>query len=159
MLDMGFQEDMENILGQVPPGRQTLLFSATLPSWVHKVRCGAGPRAARGRGRGFGGREGDVPLRRRRCLLLIVAPAVSPSLASALQTAKRFQKDPLLMDLVGEENTGKLADTISLMTMTVRACAAAGRAPGAPQGPGSGAAGPAPGAPQGPGGGARRRAP
>ncbi|KAI8476815.1 MAG: P-loop containing nucleoside triphosphate hydrolase protein [Monoraphidium minutum] len=70
MLDMGFQEDMEAILGQVPSGRQTLLFSATLPSWVHK-------------------------------------------------TAKRFQKDPLLMDLVGAENTGKLADTISLMTMTV----------------------------------------
>lgn len=36
------------------------------------------------------------------------------------QTAKRFQRDPLLVDLVGEENTGKLADTISLMTMTVR---------------------------------------
>lgn len=70
MLDMGFQEDMENILGQVPPSRQTMLFSATLPSWVHK-------------------------------------------------TAKRFQRDPLLLDLVGEENTGKLADTISLMTMVV----------------------------------------
>ena len=38
------------------------------------------------------------------------------------QTAKRFQRDPLLLDLVGEENTGKLADTITLMTMTVRSC-------------------------------------
>lgn len=49
MLDMGFQEDMENILGQVPPSRQTMLFSATLPSWVHKVcvcvrACGGGAR-------------------------------------------------------------------------------------------------------------------
>ena len=70
MLDMGFQEDMEAILGQVPEGRQTLLFSATLPSWVHK-------------------------------------------------TARKFQKDPLLVDLVGEHNTGKLADTIKLMTMVV----------------------------------------
>lgn len=38
MLDMGFQEDMEAILSKVPDNRQTLLFSATLPSWVHKVR-------------------------------------------------------------------------------------------------------------------------
>lgn len=37
MLDMGFEEDMENILGNVPEGRQTLLFSATLPKWVNKV--------------------------------------------------------------------------------------------------------------------------
>jgi hypothetical protein len=41
------------------------------------------------------------------------------------QTARRFQKDPQLLDLVGAENTGKLADTISLMTMTVRRVGAA----------------------------------
>ena len=56
MLDMGFQEDMEAILGQVPPTRQTMLFSATLPSWVHKVRglCSAQRAEARGRAQGRG---------------------------------------------------------------------------------------------------------
>ena len=37
MLDMGFEEDMEKILSYVPEKRQTMLFSATLPKWVHKV--------------------------------------------------------------------------------------------------------------------------
>lgn len=37
MLDMGFEEDMEKILKNVPTERQTMLFSATLPSWVNKV--------------------------------------------------------------------------------------------------------------------------
>lgn len=37
MLDMGFEEDMETILSHVPPERQTLLFSATMPVWVKKV--------------------------------------------------------------------------------------------------------------------------
>jgi ATP-independent RNA helicase DbpA len=31
MLDMGFREDMERILGKTPPKRQTVLFSATFP--------------------------------------------------------------------------------------------------------------------------------
>ena len=31
MLDMGFAEDIESILGETPAGRQTVLFSATLP--------------------------------------------------------------------------------------------------------------------------------
>ena len=31
MLSMGFQEDIENILSETPPTRQTLLFSATIP--------------------------------------------------------------------------------------------------------------------------------
>jgi len=70
MLDMGFEEDMERILGCVPEDRQTLLFSATLPKWVNKV-------------------------------------------------ARRFQKNPLIVDLVGEDNTGRLADTIRLMIMQV----------------------------------------
>ena len=31
MLDMGFVDDMENIIKNVPPERQTMLFSATMP--------------------------------------------------------------------------------------------------------------------------------
>src|SRR5690606_31020345 len=31
MLDLGFAEDMEAILAETPEGRQTMLFSATLP--------------------------------------------------------------------------------------------------------------------------------
>ena len=31
MLDMGFAEDIETILGRTPPARQTVLFSATMP--------------------------------------------------------------------------------------------------------------------------------
>ena len=40
MLDMGFKDDVEFILGAVPDASkvQTLLFSATLPGWVEKVR-------------------------------------------------------------------------------------------------------------------------
>ncbi len=39
--------------------------------------------------------------------------------AVAVQVARRFQQDPLLVDLVGEENTGKLSDMIKLMVMQV----------------------------------------
>ncbi|SEL43288.1 ATP-independent RNA helicase DbpA [Stigmatella aurantiaca] len=37
MLDMGFREDMERILGAVPPQRQTVLFSATFPSTIEAM--------------------------------------------------------------------------------------------------------------------------
>ncbi|MCB0997753.1 MAG: DEAD/DEAH box helicase [Acidimicrobiales bacterium] len=37
MLDMGFAEDIEAILGQVPTGRQTVLFSATLPPRIDAI--------------------------------------------------------------------------------------------------------------------------
>ena len=37
MLKMGFEEDLEKILSNVPKERQTALFSATLPSFVVKV--------------------------------------------------------------------------------------------------------------------------
>jgi ATP-dependent RNA helicase DeaD len=35
MLDMGFAEDIEAILAEVPPQRQTVLFSATLPARIN----------------------------------------------------------------------------------------------------------------------------
>lgn len=37
MLSMGFEEDVETMLAATPEGRQTLLFSATLPSWARHL--------------------------------------------------------------------------------------------------------------------------
>jgi superfamily II DNA/RNA helicase len=37
MLDMGFQEEIDAIIVRIPPGRQTLLFSATLDGVVGKL--------------------------------------------------------------------------------------------------------------------------
>ncbi|CAN5568005.1 DEAD/DEAH box helicase [soil metagenome] len=37
MLSMGFEEDMETLLGATPKERQTLLFSATLPAWAKRL--------------------------------------------------------------------------------------------------------------------------
>ncbi|HZP57780.1 MAG TPA: DEAD/DEAH box helicase [Dehalococcoidia bacterium] len=37
MLDRGFAPDVERILAATPSERQTALFSATTPAWVHKV--------------------------------------------------------------------------------------------------------------------------
>jgi ATP-dependent RNA helicase DeaD len=37
MLDMGFAEDIEAILEETPPTRQTVLFSATMPSRIDKL--------------------------------------------------------------------------------------------------------------------------
>ncbi|MEX2542135.1 MAG: DEAD/DEAH box helicase [Trueperaceae bacterium] len=37
MLSMGFEEDVEKLLGATPSERQTLLFSATLPTWAKRL--------------------------------------------------------------------------------------------------------------------------
>ncbi len=37
MLDMGFLEDMETILSQLPEDRQTLMFSATMPAEIQRI--------------------------------------------------------------------------------------------------------------------------
>ena len=37
MLDLGFLEDVETILGRCPSGRQTALFSATMPPEIKKL--------------------------------------------------------------------------------------------------------------------------
>ncbi len=37
MLDMGFAEDIEAILSKTPPSRQTVLFSATMPSRIESI--------------------------------------------------------------------------------------------------------------------------
>ncbi|RLN00118.1 hypothetical protein C2845_PM06G33600 [Panicum miliaceum] len=37
MLSVGFDQDVETILQQVPQQRQTLMFSATMPTWIRKL--------------------------------------------------------------------------------------------------------------------------
>lgn len=37
MLSMGFEEDVETMLAATPEGRQTMLFSATLPGWARHL--------------------------------------------------------------------------------------------------------------------------
>lgn len=37
MLAVGFEEDVERILEQMPRNRQGMLFSATMPTWVKKL--------------------------------------------------------------------------------------------------------------------------
>jgi ATP-dependent RNA helicase DDX21 len=37
MLAVGFEEDVEQILEQMPHQRQSMLFSATMPTWVKKL--------------------------------------------------------------------------------------------------------------------------
>uniref|UniRef100_A0A7N0TED4 Helicase ATP-binding domain-containing protein n=1 Tax=Kalanchoe fedtschenkoi TaxID=63787 RepID=A0A7N0TED4_KALFE len=37
MLAVGFEEDVEVILETLPPKRQSMLFSATMPAWVNKL--------------------------------------------------------------------------------------------------------------------------
>lgn len=39
LLDMGFRPDIEKILAYLPPTRQTLLFSATMPAALHQVKA------------------------------------------------------------------------------------------------------------------------
>ena len=63
MLSMGFSEDVETILSAVPEERQTLLFSATMPSWVKNI-------------------------------------------------TRRHLKNPALVDLVGDSQSGKMPDSI-----------------------------------------------
>ncbi len=68
MLSIGFEEDVERILENAPKERQTLLFSATMPTWVKKL-------------------------------------------------TRRFQNNPITVDLVGDDEAGKMAETIRCMAL------------------------------------------
>lgn len=70
MLSDGFEEDVERILETSPVERQTLLFSATMPTWVKKL-------------------------------------------------TRRFQKNPIMVDLVGDDNAGKMNECIKCVFVTV----------------------------------------
>ena len=37
MLAVGFDEDVEVILDHLPKNRQSMMFSATMPSWIRKL--------------------------------------------------------------------------------------------------------------------------
>ncbi|MEG0070274.1 MAG: DEAD/DEAH box helicase, partial [Cetobacterium sp.] len=37
MLNMGFIDDLEDIIGRIPADRQTLLFSATMPAQIKRL--------------------------------------------------------------------------------------------------------------------------
>ena len=63
MLNVGFADDVEHILQGVPKERQTMLFSATMPSWVKNL-------------------------------------------------TQKYLQNPVLVDLVGDSQSGKIADTI-----------------------------------------------
>jgi ATP-dependent RNA helicase DDX21 len=63
MLSVGFDEDVERILENSPTERQTLLFSATMPTWVKRL-------------------------------------------------TRKYQRTPVTVDLVGDEEAGKMAETI-----------------------------------------------
>ena len=59
MLDMGFIPDVERIVGLLPPMRQTLFFSATMPPEIRRL-ADALPAATRRRSRvaaGLAGRD------------------------------------------------------------------------------------------------------
>lgn len=70
MLDIGFADDVEKILSEAPTERQTMLFSATMPTWVKKL-------------------------------------------------TRKHQRDPLLVDLVGDEEAGKMAESIRVLAVNV----------------------------------------
>ncbi|KAL3136406.1 hypothetical protein ABBQ38_005663 [Trebouxia sp. C0009 RCD-2024] len=70
MLDIGFADDVEKILSEAPVERQTMLFSATMPTWVKKL-------------------------------------------------TRKHQRDPLVVDLVGDEEAGKMAESIKVLAVQV----------------------------------------
>lgn len=64
MLSVGFDEDVDQILEGVPKERQTMLFSATMPTWVKTL-------------------------------------------------TRKHLNNPVMVDLVGEANSGKLNEDIT----------------------------------------------
>ena len=70
MLNVGFEQDVETILNNVPEKRQTMLFSATVPKWVRNL-------------------------------------------------VKQYLNEPVTIDLIGEGQSGKMADSITAMAVQV----------------------------------------
>ena len=70
MLDMGFAEDLEAILAEVPARRQTLLFSATLGPSIESIASEHLTDPVEVRIAGIPESEGDVPLIRQTAFLV-----------------------------------------------------------------------------------------
>ena len=65
MLDMGFAEDIEAILGNTPQSRQTVLFSATMPPRINGIAAPPPARPGASRDRPPGAGVGRRPLVRQ----------------------------------------------------------------------------------------------
>lgn len=63
MLDLGFREDLETILAAAPAGRQTLLFSATVPPEIAALAATFQRDAQRVAVQAAGGRHADIDYR------------------------------------------------------------------------------------------------
>jgi superfamily II DNA/RNA helicase len=70
MLNIGFEEDVEQIYQSLTSERQNMLFSATMPTWVKDL-------------------------------------------------AKKYMDEPVLIDLVGDRGTGKMAETVETYAIKV----------------------------------------
>jgi ATP-dependent RNA helicase DeaD len=60
MLDLGFREDLEFILGAAPDGRRTLMFSATVPKAIEKLAADFQKEAQRISVRAEGSQHADI---------------------------------------------------------------------------------------------------
>jgi ATP-dependent RNA helicase DeaD len=69
MLDLGFREELEAILGAAPAERRTLLFSATVPREIERLAQSFQTDALRIEAKGEGGQHGDIEHR-----AVLVAP-------------------------------------------------------------------------------------
>lgn len=63
MLDLGFREDLEFILGTAPEGRRTLMFSATVPASIEKLARDFQRDALRVAAMGEARQHGDIAYR------------------------------------------------------------------------------------------------
>ena len=70
MLNIGFEEDVEQIYQNLTSERQNMLFSATMPTWVKDL-------------------------------------------------ARKYMNEPVLIDLVGDRGTGKMAETVETFAIKV----------------------------------------
>ena len=70
MLNIGFEQDVEQIYENLVPDRQNMLFSATMPSWVNDL-------------------------------------------------SRKYMNDPVTIDLVGDQGTGKMAETVDTFAIKV----------------------------------------
>ncbi len=114
MLDLGFRDELEAILDKTPPGRRTLLLSATFPREVQRLadRCQKDPVVAAGAGAGE--RNEDIhhvahlvlPEERDRALIniLLMAPG-----------------ERALVFVRTREGASDLADTLSNRGLPARA--------------------------------------